>query len=170
MDAFYSCGKRQRMPASQSWLTHNPPVIKTANTALSTAAKIRVCRHPFMAGVRHKYFLQIFILYHIARDVRWAHFSQSPGVCQGTDSSSSISSNQGVCFSRTPLRLHSSATEWTQLSEGYIFVLWLRRRDDGLIDLLGDPSLPPFLPPATGPGERQGGMTVTCLNVGYASG
>lgn len=39
MDAFYSCGKRQRMPAFQSWLTHNPPVIKTANTALSTAAK-----------------------------------------------------------------------------------------------------------------------------------
>lgn len=122
-----------------------------------------------MAGLRHKYFLQIFILYHIARDVQWAHFSQSPGVCQGTDSSS-ISSNQGVCFSRTPLRLHSSATEWTQLSEGYIFVLWLCHRDDGLIDLLGDPSLPPFFPPATGPGERQGGMTVTCLNVGYASG
>lgn len=76
MDAFYSCGKRQRMPAFQSWLTHNPPVIKTANTALSTAAK-SVCRHPFMAGIRHKYFLQIFILYYIARDVRRAHFSQS---------------------------------------------------------------------------------------------
>lgn len=39
MGGFYSCGKWGRMAACQSWLTPDPPVIKTANTPLSTAAR-----------------------------------------------------------------------------------------------------------------------------------
>lgn len=119
MSAFSSCGKRGK-DGSVSGLAYSRSS-GDQNTPLSTAARFPVCRHPFMAGIRHKYFLQIFILYYIARDVHGPRVS----VREPTAAASAV----GVSvFHRAPLRLHSSATTRTQLSEAHIFFCFVLPR------------------------------------------
>lgn len=101
----------------QSWLTLKPPVIRTANTALSTAAKsMFVGIHSWQAVDTNISYRYLFIR-HCQRWWR-AHFSRSLSVCQPADSSSRSSHRQ--CLFSNPSRLNSSATAWTQLSDAFI--------------------------------------------------
>lgn len=65
-------------------------------------SQVCVCRHPFMAGIGHKYFLQIFILYCIARDVRRAHSSRSPRCLSGGLTAAAASAAARVSVFREP--------------------------------------------------------------------
>lgn len=118
-------------------------------------SQIPVCRHPFMAGMRHKYFLQIFILYYIARDVH------GPPVSVREPTAAASAADVSV--------FHQAPSGFTLLQQhGHISLklVFLFRgfaaRDDGPIDLTGDPSLPALL--RAGRAERQDGTAVACLD------
>lgn len=114
MGVFYSCGKKAKDGSVSALANSRSSGDQNGKRATFNRSQIPVCRNPFMAGMRHKYFLQIFILYYIARDVH------GPSVSVREPTAAASAAGVSV-FPPSPLRLHSSAATWTQLSEAHIF-------------------------------------------------
>lgn len=123
------------MAAFHSWLTLHPPPITTANTPLSTAAKslfvgIRLWHHDTQI-----FPADIYPLLHCQGR------SRSPGVCQGSGAVSVFHSGpSGFTLLRQRGR--------KRLKPVFTFC-GVAAKDDELIDLTGDPSLPALLPAAS---------------------
>lgn len=82
-------------------------------------SQIHVCRYPFMAGSRHKHFLQIFI-HTTLPEMMAGTFFTVPQCLSSSRQQQQQKQPPPECLFSNPSRLNSSATAWTQLSDAFI--------------------------------------------------
>lgn len=145
-----------------SWLTLKPQSDQNSKQRTLSRSQIHVCRYAFMAGSRHKHFLQIFIQTTLPEMVAGTFFTV-PQCLSPADSSGRSSHRQSVCFPTPPgltlLQQHGHSPPMLL----FCFVAppqrwwadWFAGR-------------PCFL--RAGHSQRQDGMTTACQNAGFAGG